>query len=73
MNASSPLLNCREFSKTTLLAGAALAAGAFAVAGADTARKPIRTGVIGCGEPRHTITIVGSGGFKGLVGYDWAP
>ena len=27
----------------------------------------------GSGEKRHTITIVGSGGFMGLVGYDWAP
>lgn len=27
----------------------------------------------GSGEQRHTITIVGSGGFMGLVGYDWAP
>jgi predicted dehydrogenase len=27
----------------------------------------------GSGEQRHTITIVGSGGFIGLVGYDWAP
>jgi len=27
----------------------------------------------GSGERRHTITIVGSGGFMALVGYDWAP
>jgi len=27
----------------------------------------------GSGEQRHTISIVGSGGFMGLVGYDWAP
>jgi len=27
----------------------------------------------GSGEKRHTITIVGSGGFMGLAGYDWAP
>lgn len=27
----------------------------------------------GSGEQRHTITIVGSAGFMGLVGYDWAP
>jgi predicted dehydrogenase len=27
----------------------------------------------GSGEQRHTVTIVGSGGFMGLVGYDWAP
>jgi len=27
----------------------------------------------GSQETRHTITIVGSGGFLGLVGYDWEP
>jgi predicted dehydrogenase len=27
----------------------------------------------GSGEEKHTITIVGSGGFMGMVGYDWAP
>jgi len=27
----------------------------------------------GSGEQRYTITIIGSGGFLGLVGYDWAP
>jgi len=27
----------------------------------------------GRGEQRHTITMVGSGGFMGLVGYDWEP
>lgn len=27
----------------------------------------------GSGEQRHTLTIFGSGGFMGLVGYDWAP
>lgn len=27
----------------------------------------------GRGEQRHTITVVGSRGFMGLVGYDWAP
>ncbi len=27
----------------------------------------------GSRETRHTISIVGSGGFMGLVGYDWAP
>jgi predicted dehydrogenase len=27
----------------------------------------------GSGEQRHTITIVGSDGFMGMVGYDWAP
>ncbi|HMO64802.1 MAG TPA: Gfo/Idh/MocA family oxidoreductase [Verrucomicrobiota bacterium] len=27
----------------------------------------------GSGEQRHTITVTGSQGFMGLVGYDWAP
>ena len=27
----------------------------------------------GSGEKKHTVTIVGSHGFMGLVGYDWAP
>ncbi len=27
----------------------------------------------GSGEQNHTVTIVGSDGFLGLVGYDWAP
>ena len=27
----------------------------------------------GSGEQRHTITIVGTDGFMGMVGYDWAP
>src|SRR5206468_8284760 len=27
----------------------------------------------GSGERAHTVTIIGSGGFMGLVGYDWAP
>jgi len=27
----------------------------------------------GSHESRHTISIVGSAGFMGLVGYDWAP
>ncbi|MBX3748108.1 MAG: Gfo/Idh/MocA family oxidoreductase [Verrucomicrobiae bacterium] len=27
----------------------------------------------GAGEQRHTITLVGSEGFMGMVGYDWAP
>ena len=27
----------------------------------------------GSGEKKHTVTVVGSHGFMGLVGYDWAP
>ena len=49
MNTSSPQ-NRREFTKTTLLAGAALASGAIHLAAADAATKRIRTGLIGCGS-----------------------
>ena len=48
MNASTPSLNRRAFTKTTLLAGAAFATGTVSVRGADA--KRIRTGVIGCGS-----------------------
>jgi len=48
MNASSHRLNRREFTKATLLAGAAVASGAVAAVGEGT--KRIRTGVIGCGS-----------------------
>lgn len=48
MHASSHRLNRREFTKTTLLAGAAAASGAVTLAAEDT--KRIRTGVIGCGS-----------------------
>jgi predicted dehydrogenase len=48
MNTSRPLLNRREFTKTTLLAGAAVATGAVTALGQQA--KRIRTGVIGCGS-----------------------
>lgn len=47
---SSHLLNRREFTKTTLLAGAAAASGALTTLAADGPAKRIRTGVIGCGS-----------------------
>ena len=47
MQTSTQLLNRRDFTKTTLLAGAALAAGAAALAQNP---KRIRIGVIGCGS-----------------------
>src|SRR6266404_1576039 len=47
MKTSHHHLNRRDFTKATLLAGAALASGASAVA---EGTKPIRTGVIGCGS-----------------------
>jgi len=46
MNTTPSLLNRRAFTKATVLAGAALATGAFA---AESAKR-IRTGVIGCGS-----------------------
>src|SRR5690242_2744821 len=48
MKTSSRNLNRRDFAKTTLLAGAAVASGAIAATGADT--KRVRIGVIGCGS-----------------------
>ncbi|MGZ8920443.1 MAG: Gfo/Idh/MocA family protein, partial [Limisphaerales bacterium] len=47
---SSHLLNRREFTKTALLAGAAVASGALTSFAADAPAKRIRTGVIGCGS-----------------------
>jgi predicted dehydrogenase len=43
-------LNRREFTKTTLLAGVALASGAAGALAADASVKRIRTGLIGCGS-----------------------
>ena len=50
MNTSPSLLNRRDFTKTTLLAGAAVATGALTSPAADAPAKRIRTGVIGCGS-----------------------
>lgn len=49
MKMSSPLINRREFAKTTLAATAIAASGGAAFA-AEAAAKRIRTGVIGCGS-----------------------
>ncbi|MGZ8938647.1 MAG: Gfo/Idh/MocA family protein [Limisphaerales bacterium] len=49
MNTSSALTR-RDFTKTTLLAGAAVASGALTSFAADAPAKRIRTGVIGCGS-----------------------
>jgi len=49
MNTSPSLLNRREFTKTALAAGAAVAVGASSSFAAEPARR-IRTGVIGCGS-----------------------
>jgi predicted dehydrogenase len=48
MNTTNPLLNRRDFTKTTLLVGAAVAAGVFHARATEPAR--IRTGIIGCGS-----------------------
>lgn len=50
MTPSSPALNRRDFTRSTLLAGAALAAGTLTPLAAAAASKRIRTGVIGCGS-----------------------
>jgi predicted dehydrogenase len=50
MNPPSSNLNRREFTKSTLLAGAALASGAVTAFGAEAPAKRVRTGVIGCGS-----------------------
>ena len=48
MNASAPHLNRRDFTKATVLAGAAVATGALTPHAEGT--KRIRTGLIGCGS-----------------------
>ena len=50
MKTSSHLFNRRDFTKTTLLGGAALASGALSTFAADAPVKRIRTGLIGCGS-----------------------
>lgn len=50
MKTSLALMNRREFSKTALLAGAAIASGAANAAAVEGPKKRIRTGVIGCGS-----------------------
>ena len=54
MSESSHSLNRREFNKSTLLAGAAVAASGAIAAAADSPQKRIRTGVIGCGSVSHS-------------------
>jgi predicted dehydrogenase len=49
MNTSSALTR-RDFTKATLLAGAAVASGALTAFAADPPARRIRTGVIGCGS-----------------------
>ena len=53
MHSSSPKLNRRQFTKTTLIAGAAVASGAATTLGQESSKR-IRTGVIGCGSVSHS-------------------
>ena len=50
MNKISANQGRRQFSKTTILAGAALASGATRLLADDEPKQCIRTGVIGCGS-----------------------
>lgn len=52
MNTSSSL-NRRDFTKSTMLAGATLASGVLTSLGGNEAKR-IRTGVIGCGSVSHS-------------------
>src|SRR6187455_1004549 len=54
MNAAARPISRRDFTKTTLLAGATLASGAVTAFAADAPVKRIRTGVIGCGSVSHS-------------------
>lgn len=47
-------MNRRDFTKRTLVAGAAVASGAFHGFSADSPARRIRTGVIGCGSVSHS-------------------
>jgi predicted dehydrogenase len=49
MNPIPPSLNRRDFAKSTMIAGAALASGMFASSAAEPPRR-VRTGIIGCGS-----------------------
>jgi predicted dehydrogenase len=50
MNIPGPLTTRREFAKSTLLAGAAVASGALGGLGADAPARRVRIGLIGCGS-----------------------
>ena len=50
MKTASSLLNRRDFTKTTLLAGAVIASGALSSVAAAAPARRIRTGLIGCGS-----------------------
>lgn len=50
MKESSPTMTRRDFTRSTLVAGAAAASSGLRVAGADSPSRRVRTGVIGCGS-----------------------
>ena len=50
MKTASSLLNRRDFTKATLLAGAVIASGALSSVAAAAPARRIRTGLIGCGS-----------------------
>ena len=50
MTTSTPLVTRRDFAKTTLLGGAAIASGALIALGADASAKRVRVGLVGCGS-----------------------
>jgi predicted dehydrogenase len=61
MNKPSAFPNRREFAKSSLLAGAALASGTLTSSRGDSPAKRIRTGVIGCGSVSHAYLPVLTG------------
>jgi predicted dehydrogenase len=50
MNNSSALITRRDFAKSSVVAGAAVASGALSVFGADSPPQRVRVGLIGCGS-----------------------
>jgi predicted dehydrogenase len=50
MNSSFFPLTRRAFTKSTMIAGAALASGAWPISGADAEPRRVRVGLIGCGS-----------------------
>lgn len=50
MKSPTSLLTRRAFAKSTLIAGAAVASGAFPAAGAESPPRRVRVGLIGCGS-----------------------
>jgi predicted dehydrogenase len=67
MNPRVLMPNRRDFTKSTLVAGAVLATDSLTLA-ADSAAKPVRTGVIGCGSVSNAyLPILASSPFVRVV------